>query len=140
MSEYVYVMANPSRTRRDGTMGTFTPLSDGQIALLEEDDAHPYNPLTRNRQVLVVAGGPPQLVGQTAAVAERVSQKQIVIVAKDKAEKMIAEWEQNREEERAALEAAPSEDQIANDQVEAAESEGKRQSARKTAQAEGTEE
>jgi len=118
--EYIYVMANPRTTRMDTNNGVFLPLESGQCALLEQDEEHPYDPKAGVHRVFVVAGRPPVLAAQTAAVQQRLLEKQIIIVQKDKAEKMIADHKKDVAAARAAATAQPTDDQIAEDEYEAA--------------------
>jgi hypothetical protein len=46
-------------------------------------------------------------------------EKQIVVVSKDKAEGLIEEWEAKQAEKRAAATRNPTDDQIAEDELEA---------------------
>jgi hypothetical protein len=117
--EYIYVMANPRTTRMDTNNGVFLPLSPGQCALLEEDEEHPYDAKAGVHRVFVVAGRPPVLAAQTGAVQQRLLEKQIIIVQRDKAEKMIADYKSEQQAARAARVAQPRSDQIAEDEYEA---------------------
>lgn len=119
MADYVYIMANPSTKRVETQSGVWTPLHEGQVALLESDERHPYDKLAGERRVFCKAGGPPVLAFQTEEVTQKILEKQIVIVSKDKAEKMITDWKAAQEAKRAAATAEPLDEDIAEDELDA---------------------
>lgn len=119
MADFVYIMANPSKKRVENANGVFTPLREGQVALLEADERHPYDRLARQRRVFCKAGGPPVLAFQTEGVQQKLLEKQIIIVGKAEAEQLITQWEVDRRDRRIAATRNPSDDEIAENELDA---------------------
>lgn len=77
----IFVMANP-RGRQETPQGVFTPLSPGQVALIEEHPDHPADPVTGVHRVFIVQGDPPCEAAVTTAVSEKLVQNQLVSMSR----------------------------------------------------------
>lgn len=77
-TDMIFVMANPKKKRQETPQGVFSPLSPGQVALIEEHPDHPFSGVAGVNRVFIVQGNPPCEAALTEAVQEKLLQGQLV--------------------------------------------------------------
>lgn len=82
MPDLIFVMANPRKTRMENTTGVFSPLTKGQVALIEEHPNHPYDPGVKENRVFIVQGDPPCEAYLSEGVQEKLLQNQLVQISR----------------------------------------------------------